>query len=149
MDGEEDEMGKLFAEDDEHGYTKYSLTDSNKKEAGTDSEVDEDDDDSEDEELMVKPVFVPKGKRISSSTKEQQEALQEAEEEQKRRLEDKRKELTRNQLVETLRRNENTVNLENADNDSNFGMPTDVSDYDDDVEVNYCILFKSNILYLL
>ena len=88
----------------------------------------------EDEAMMIKPVFVPKSKRSTASTKEQQDLMQEVEEQQKRRLEEKRKELTRSQLAETLRRNEHTVHLENADNDSNFGMPSDASDYDDDVE---------------
>lgn len=114
-----DEMENIFADDSDADVTS----------SGEEGE-------EEDEAMMIKPVFVPKSKRSTASTKEQQDLMQEVEEQQKRRLEEKRKELTRSQLAETLRRNEHTVHLENADNDSNFGMPSDASDYDDDVEVN-------------
>lgn len=135
---EEDEMGKMFEESDEDSNVKV-------KTATTAAVTSSDDDEEEEEEEveMIRPVFVPKSNRTTASTKEQQELMHEAEEDQKRRLDEKRKEVTRSQLSESLRRSEHTVDLENADNDSNFGMPSDGSDYDDDVEVQLLIDFQS------
>jgi microfibrillar-associated protein 1 len=84
--------------------------------------------------LTIKPVFVPKSHRNTLYSREQQELVAELEREKKRQADEKRKELSRLELADTLKREELTKELLGHDGDSDAGIPEDVSDYDDDYE---------------
>lgn len=96
---------------------------------------DEEEEEVIEEAMFVKPVFVPKHLRGENAGKSHQDIIAEQEAERRRRDEEKRKEIARSQLADTLRRSEMAKDHDNGDNDSNAGIPEDVSDYDEDVEV--------------
>lgn len=125
-------MDALFAEDEEEPTMEES--DKNAEESS-------DEESEENEELQqpmfIKPSFVPKSMRGTLALRDPQNILADAEDDERQQVTEARR-IARNRsaVAESLRKSEDIKDLDNFDSDSDAGMPEDVSDYDDDVEVN-------------
>lgn len=104
-------------------------------ESDDDDSDDDSEEDSQDESRYVKPIFVPKRMRETMLEKEEKMRLEE-----ERALEfanqlDKKKQNTRSQLAESLQRSSEMKDIDVTDLDSDAGMPDDVDDPEDVLEV--------------
>jgi len=92
------------------------------------------DESSEEEEVIMKPVFIPKSKRQTLSLAETRKIEEDAQKEKERIAEEVRKQQTRSQLAESLKRMDESKDLDATDLDSDAGIPDTTDDLDDDLE---------------
>lgn len=137
-----------------HAATEYRIMDAlfaddedvlNAEENG--QNVEESDDESKENEesqqpTFIKPSFVPKSVRGTLASRDPQNILADVDDERQQLTEARRIARNRSAVAESLRKSEDTKDLDNFDSDSDAGMPEDVSDYDDDVEVMFHHIFQ-------
>ncbi len=130
-------MDALFEDDSE-------IDEGHKLEESRDEDVDESQTDEEEQvhsAVIFKPTYIPKSKRATLSAKDPQNIIDDVEEEKRTLAEERRIARNRAAVAETLRRNEETKDFDENGSDSDAGMPEDISDYDEDVEVRILIVF--------
>jgi len=92
-------------------------------------------DESEEEEAVImKPVFIPREKRQTLSLAEARRIEEEAQMEKNKVAEEARKQQTRAQLAESIKRMDEAKDVDATDGDSDAGLPDDTDDLDDDME---------------
>jgi microfibrillar-associated protein 1 len=106
---------------------------SNRYESNSEYETDTDDTSSSEEDMM-KPVFVPKSKRITiiEEVVRQEEERRKVEKEMQRRQEKKLE--TRQLVADSIRKMDDKAELDMTDTGSDAGVPDDTDDLDDDIE---------------
>lgn len=106
---------------------------SNRYESDSEYETDADDTSSSEEEMM-KPIFVPKSKRITiiEESLRQEEERRKVEKEMQRRQEKKLE--TRQLVADSIRKMEDKAELDMTDTGSDAGVPDDTDDPEDDIE---------------
>jgi len=92
------------------------------------------DESSEEEAVIMKPVFIPRDKRQTLTLAEARRIEDEAQQEKNRIAEEARKQQTRTQLAESIKRMDEAKDLDATDGDSDAGLPDDTDNLDDDME---------------
>lgn len=95
--------------------------------------------DSEDEVEILKPVFVPKNKRITVVQQEEKQLQEQLAEQKKKDLHKKRVNHTRSLVAESIRRIDEQKQQEEDEVGSDTGLPDDTDNPDEDIEVCFLL----------